>query len=317
MKKRLLCSLLVLVIISQPVFASDLPSGENIRIAIIDTGISTLAISSEQVEQGYNYMSESMDTEDEIGHGTAIAGLIVGSVAANVPGTAPNAKLVPLVYQIKDENGKIQKADQEAVARAIRDAIDVYGCRVINLSVGTTMESMLLREAVEYAEEKNALIISSVGNRNVENPDCLYYPAAYPTVIGVGSVSKKEQVSKFSQRNESVMLVANGEKIWTASREGRPLLTNGTSFATAFVSGAVAVLLSAYPKLTAAKVRQILCESAKDIQEVGYDTDSGWGILQLEEALAKAVNEGKRQIELCKGPGCHRKNNQERCDLIR
>lgn len=291
MRKRLICSLLALVIISQPVFASDLPTGKDIKIAIIDTGISTKAINSGQLVQGYNYIKKNKDTEDKIGHGTAIAGLIAGSSSANLTGIAPKAKLVPLVYQTNDADGNIKKGNYEMVARAIRDAVDIYGCRIINLSVGTTEESMLLRKAVEYAEEKNVVVISSVGNKNEKNPDSLYFPAAYPTVIGVGSVNKKGQVSDFSQRNKSVMLVAPGERIWTVSQNGRSLLTNGTSFATAFVSGAAAALLYARPELTAAEVRSILYRSAKDIEETGYDTDSGWGILNLDKALTLAIED--------------------------
>ncbi len=291
MRKRLMCSLLALVIFSQPVFASELPTGKDIKIAIIDTGISTKAINSKQLEQGYNYIEENTDTEDKIGHGTAIAGLIAGSSSTNLSGIASNVKLVPLVYQTKDQNGNIKKGNHEILAKAIRDAVDVYDCCIINLSVGTTMESTLLRDAVEYAEEKNVVVISSVGNTNKKSPDSLYYPASYPTVIGVGSVNKKGRVSDFSQRNKSVMLVAQGEKIWTVSIGGKALLTNGTSFATASVSGAAAVLLSSNPKLSAEEVRSILYKSATDILESGYDTDSGWGILNLDEALTLATED--------------------------
>lgn len=286
MKRELICILLILVLFSQAAFASNLTTEENIlpedniKIAIIDTGISTRAIAPEQIEQGYNYLNGSTDTEDKIGHGTAVAGIIAGSSSANVKGIAPMAKLVPLVYQTRDEYGKVQKGNQAMIAVAIRDAVDLYGCRIINLSIGTTVDSKLLREAVDYAEEKNAVVISSVGNRTLEGQGCLYYPAAYPTVIGVGSVNKRGRISDFSQRNESVMLVAQGEKIWTASKEGKPLLTNGTSYAAAYVSGVAAALLSAHPELTAAEVRHILCGSATDIQTVGYDIDSGWGILK-------------------------------------
>lgn len=291
MRKRLICSLLALVIFFQPVFASDLPTGKDIKIAIIDTGISTKAINSSQIETGYNYVKKDTDTEDKIGHGTAIAGLIAGSASANLAGIAPKAKLVPLVYQTKDASGNVQKGNAGMVSQAIRDAVDIYGCRIINLSVGTTQESTLLRKAVEYAEKKNVVVVSSVGNKNANNPDSLYFPASYPTVIGVGSVNKKGRVSDFSQRNKSVMLVAMGERVWTVSTNGKALLTNGTSFSTAFVSAAAAALLSVRPELTAAEVRNILCKSATDILEPGYDIDSGWGILNVEKALSMALKD--------------------------
>lgn len=309
MKKRLLCCWLVFSLFSPLAVAADLPAQENIRIAIIDTGISSNAIAPGQLVQGYNYLEGNADTEDKIGHGTAIAGLLAGATSARVTGISPQAKLVPLVYQTKAENGKVQKGNQEVIARAIRDAVDVYGCRVINISVGTTLGSKLLREAVDYAEEKNVVVISSVGNSNQENPEVLYYPAAYPTVIGVGSVNKRGQVSDFSQRNESVMLVAAGEKIWTTSPDGKSLLTNGTSFAAAFVSGAAALLLFAHPELTAAEVRHILCGSAADIQASGYDTDSGWGILQMDAALDWAA-QGRQFRDVSADSWCFTAINQ-------
>ncbi|NLV20726.1 MAG: S8 family serine peptidase [Syntrophomonadaceae bacterium] len=303
MKKRILSSLLILLLFTPGAFAAELPTGENIRVAIIDTGISAKAINSAQLEQGYNYLEENTDTEDRIGHGTAVAGLLAGAPSARVTGITSQAKLVPLLYQTKDENDKVQKGNQEMIARAIRDAVDLYGCRVINISVGTAMESTFLREAVDYAEEKNVVIVSSVGNNNVDNPVLLYYPAAYPTVIGVGSVNQWGRVSAFSQRNESVMLVATGENIWTISPEGKQLLVNGTSVAAPFVSGAAAALLSAHPDLTAAQVRNLLCGSATDILTSGYDPDSGWGILQMDTALEWAA-QGRRFRDVATDSWC-------------
>ncbi len=231
-----------------------------------------------QLDQG-----PDLSTEDKIGHGTAIAGIIAGSSDVKVKATAPVAKLVPLVCQTKDADGKTQKASLEVVAHAVWDAVDVYGCRIIILSAGTTVDNTVLSEAIAYAEEKSSVVISAVGNENKTKPKDLYYPAAYSTVIGVGSVNKKGKVSNFSQRNGSVMLVAIGEKVWTVSRTGNPLLVSGTSYAAAYVCGAAAKLLSARPGLTPEEVRQTLCNTAADICKDGYDTDSGWRLLQLEE----------------------------------
>ncbi len=285
MRKCLISFMLAMALFWQPVFASHIPAGKNIKIAVIDTGISSGAISAEQLGKGYNYILKNDDTEDKSGHGTAVAGLIAGSAPAGITGIAPGAELIPLVFQTKDVRDNLQKGNQELVARAIRDAVDVYGCRVINLSIGTASENKLIEKAVEYAESKNVVVVASAGNINPDNTECVCYPAAYPTVIGVGSVNKKGRISRFSQRNESVKLVAQGEKIWTVSKKGKPLVANGTSFAAASVSGAAAALLSACPQLTAAEVRKFLCGSATDIYETGYDTGSGFGILNLEKAL--------------------------------
>lgn len=281
MKKKLLCGFISLLLLFQPVFASEVPADNSIKIAVIDTGISAAAITDGKVEQGYNYILDNTDTEDRIGHGTAIAGIIVGSSSGKVTGIAPDARLIPLVCQTKDADGRVQKGTPEVIARAVRNAVDVYGCRIINLSLGTTEDNAILREAIEYAEEKNAVVISAVGNENKRKPENLYYPAAYSTVIGVGSVDKKGKVSNFSQRNSSVLLAAPGEKIWTVSQNGNPLLVSGTSYAAAYVSGAAATLLTTFPELTATGVRRILCDYTEDICETGYDTDSGWGIIRF------------------------------------
>lgn len=285
MRKRLICILLALLIFFQPVLASDQSTGTDIKVAVIDTGISTKAIHAELVAEGYNYIYENNDTEDKIGHGTAIAGIITESSDSALSETVTGVTLVPFIIQTTDGSGKVQKGSPEMLAQAIRDAIDIYGCRVINISIGTTVESTALSEAVEYAEENNAVIISSVGNKNGKDPGSLYYPAAYPTVIGVGSVNKNGRVSGFSQRNESLMLVAPGEKIWTVSKNGKALLTSGTSYAAAFVTAAAAALLYACPELTAEEVRSILCDTATDILGPGYDISSGWGILNSEKAM--------------------------------
>ena len=178
MKKRLLCGLLAFLLFAPSAAAADLPAQGNIRIAIIDTGISSIAIGSGQLVQGYNYLQESNNTEDHIGHGTAVAALLTGASSAHVVGISPRAKLVPLVFQTRDKNGKVKRGNQDVFARAIRDAIDIYGCRVINISVGTSLGSKLLREAVDYAEEKDVVVISSVGNSNKEKPELLYLSAA-------------------------------------------------------------------------------------------------------------------------------------------
>ncbi len=256
-----------------------------VKIAVIDTGISTSAIDSEKIGQGYNYIEDNEDTEDLIGHGTAIAGILVGDRLENVKGIIPNALLIPLVCQTKDRDNKVTAGNHEILARAIRDAIDLFDCRIINISNGVVEESAILHEAVKYAEEKNVLVIASVGNSQKENPNALYYPAAYSAVIGVGSVNSRGQISTFSQRNQSVNIMAEGEKIWTISKNGKQLMTQGTSYATAYVTGAVATLLSTRPTLTANQVRNILYGSAKDIHTKGYDTDSGWGIIQMTKAL--------------------------------
>ncbi|SHI89099.1 S8 family serine peptidase [Lutispora thermophila] len=66
---------------------------DKIRIAIIDTGISSVAISADNLKEGHNYILPNNSTEDDIDHGTAVAGIIVGSEKAGIEGIMPNSRV--------------------------------------------------------------------------------------------------------------------------------------------------------------------------------------------------------------------------------
>ena len=80
---------------------STSPESDAVVIAMLDTGISTTAIASSCLREGYNYVTDSGDTEDRINHGTATASIIAGCASAKVTGLAPDALLIPLVVADK------------------------------------------------------------------------------------------------------------------------------------------------------------------------------------------------------------------------
>ena len=219
---------------------------------------------------------------------TAVAGMILGVERVYIKGVAPKAKLVPLVIATKTADGDRLAGDSEVLAQAIYDAIDLYDCQIINISAGTLTTGEELQSAVDYAEEKGVVLISSVGNDNRRYPDNRYYPAAYETVLGVSALKRNGEVASFAQRNDSVFICAPGDRLKLASTtEGKTTFGSGTSYATAYVSGAVALLFSEDPELTPEDVRTILCKSADDLNQIGYDTISGWGALDMDAALLR------------------------------
>jgi len=125
-----------------PSFAAE---AEQLRVAIIDTGISETAINKENLIPGQNYILPDHDTSDTIGHGTAVASIIAGSKKAGIQGICPEIKLVPLVYYMKSEDGGIVKGDTDMLAQIIRDAVEFYKCRIINISSGVMTDTPALR----------------------------------------------------------------------------------------------------------------------------------------------------------------------------
>ena len=272
--KRWLLTILTLLLLTLPAHAAE----DGVRVAVIDTGISTAAVSPDSIAEGINYIRPQDDTEDKLGHGTAVSAIIVGSEAAPVTGICPTAQLVPLVTTSKDDEGKQVRGDTAMVAQAIYDAIDVYGCKIINISSGSTGGSSRLQEAVEYAERKGVLVISCAGNGQESNPGAIYYPGGYGSVICVGAANSDGTIAAFSQQNDTVDLLALGTDLRLASIKGTRIRGEGTSYATAIVTGAAAQLWTQNPDLTANEVRQILLDSTRTVD--------GWRVFDLEAALA-------------------------------
>ncbi len=95
MKKKIAALLLALCLLL-PVSVTAAAQEEPVRIAFIDSGISTRHIDETHIAPGRNYVFPEKDTEDRIGHGTATAGMVLGSEDQGVVGVCPTAVAVPL-----------------------------------------------------------------------------------------------------------------------------------------------------------------------------------------------------------------------------
>lgn len=251
MKK--IISLLCILLLLGGCKAENMNHDSKIVIALLDSGVSSSAIPSEHLLSGYNYVCDSDETEDLLSHGTAVASIILGCDSADVEPLAPNAYVVPLVIATMQDS-KIVPVSLETLAKAVRDSVDIYQADIINMSLGIQNDNKLLLEAVEYAEKKGVLVVSSVGNDGTEGKP--YYPASYDTVLSVGSHDKNGRESAFSQKGADVL--AQGEDIILASRKGKKYGTKGTSYATGFVSAKAAVYLAEHPAVSMDELRSYL-----------------------------------------------------------
>ena len=258
MKKRLfriLCIVLCLCLMVGIIATVEYVTRDPVIIGIIDTGISTNAIDSDHILEGRNYLDPSLSAEDTYGHGTAVASVILKEL--------PQAQFVHLVSNAYNK-GKIEQVDNDVFAGIIRDAVDVYHCQIINLSVGLILDKPSIREAVAYAEEKGVLVVASAGNDYAEGGEFVYYPADYETVLSVGSVNKKKnEISDFSQRGDWVDIYARGEEITIKTLSGDKRKSEGTSYSAALVTARAARLLQKNPNRTPAQLREKLLKKAK------------------------------------------------------
>jgi len=253
-----------------------------VRIAFIDSGISTKHIDGSRVLPGRNYVFPDSDTQDRIGHGTATAGLVLGAPDQGIPGVCPGALAVPLVVVDTYPSGTVKNGGTEALCRAIYDAVDEFRCGIINISLCTNDDSPELRRAADYAERRGVLVTAAAGNGG--RAGAPYYPAACGTVVSVGSFDKAG-AAEFSQDGVSVLADGVGLLSATNRNSDDPVSVTGTSYSCAVVTGLCARSLTAHPDAGPLSVRIALYEAAEDLLAPGFDTRSGWGRIRADAEL--------------------------------
>jgi len=157
---------------------------------------------------------------------------------------------------------------------------------VINLSLGSTSPNELIDGAIAEAVRLGSLVVAASGNSGEEGSPPSY-PAVDPHVFTVGATDEADQPAPFSSRSQSVDIAAPGVDIPVATALDMSWAPeDGTSFSSPLVAGAAAWLWTVRPDLDASQVAEILRESARDVGPPGYDTATGYGILDMAAALA-------------------------------
>lgn len=210
-------------------------SNETVTIAVIDSGICAghpdLA---GRISAGYDFVDDDNDPTDTFGHGCGVAGVIAANSnnGVGIAGVAPNVTIMPL--RVLDSSGIGNYAN---ISAAIIYATD-NGADIINLSLAGTTFSQIMADAVNYAVERGVTVVASAGN---QASDGIFYPAAFPSVISVGSVDPDLNQSSFSNFGANVDIYAPGRDILTTSINGDYEFMSGTSFAAPMVAGLLAI----------------------------------------------------------------------------
>ena len=267
----------------------------NVVVAIVDSGIDfthpDLAanewLNKKPVNgdpHGWDFVADSGEIIDEHGHGTAVAGIVAasGNNQVGVTGVMWRASLMSL--RVLDSTGN---GDVAAAIEAIDYAVD-HGAQVINLSWGTTGQSLALKDAIKRAIQHGVVVVCSAGNSAQDVDSTPYYPAAFniPDLIAVAASDGFDQLTSWTNfGRKSVSIAAPGVDILTTQRGGGYSTVSGTSAAAPLVSGVAGLLKSASPWLNPHAINQALNNGARQEASLAGKIQSG-GVLSAGGAFS-------------------------------
>jgi hypothetical protein len=266
------------------------PPGPGVPVTMIDSGVdlSHPEFLGRPDTTALNTQTFSA-TEDEL-HGTATASVAaapanVGSDAANpsMEGIYPQAKLQ--IWDASPDGLLTVGGEIDGLAAAAR-----RGRTVINLSLGGFDRIAVEEHAILAAFGAGSVIVASAGNdRQQGSPRS--FPASFAHVLTVGATDESNRATYFSSSSPDMDLAAPGQdmivavpKMWDVS--GYESL-DGTSFSAPLVSGAAAAVWTARPTLTNTQLFEVMRRSAHQVSGRGWNRNTGYGILDVNAALAR------------------------------
>jgi subtilisin family serine protease len=220
--------------------AWDFTRGSSIVVAVLDTGVDGGHPDLQgAILPGFNVVDPAAGPVDDNGHGTAVAGIIAARTnnRAGIAGICWTCSILPVKVLGADGTG-----DTAQVAAGIVRAADAHA-RVISMSLGGPADDQALDQAVSYAAGKGAILVAAAGNNGASTP---FYPAANPNVISVAATDESDRLYSWSNFGSWVQVAAPGCNA-APGLSGNYVMFCGTSSATPFVSGIVALLLSEQP----------------------------------------------------------------------
>lgn len=285
--------------------ADRIANGSGVTVALLDSGVMGQRVDlTGQVTTGPDYAG-GIEQPGETGwgeHGTCMASIIAGHGRGGgngMLGAAPGAHVLSVRVIRDDDAPDIGGATKDAtpISDGIKYAVD-HGAQVISMSLGGSdaggaTDSTPEADAIRYALDHNVVVVVAAGN-SADKGDAIQFPGAERGVITVAAVDSAGRHAAFSTTGWDVAVAAPGVNLPcdAADSDDEYMLGDGTSQATAYVAGIVALIVSEHRNLSPAQVRDILEQTARNKPAGGRNDQYGFGIVDPVAALkaAQTVN---------------------------
>ena len=254
---------------------------DDVVIAVLDTGVQLDHPDLKgRIAKGVNLVGEG-DPEDDVGHGTHVAGIIAATVnnGEGVAGLSWHGRIMPV--KVLDSTGS---GTTYSVAEGIIWATD-HGADVINMSLGNYASAEFLHDAIRYAYNHGVVLVAASGNDNTDQPG---YPAAYPEVIAVAATDAGDNRAPYSNYGDYIDVAAPGDAIASTYPDNQYAALSGTSMASPHVAALAGLIKSVNPELTNEEIADIMRKTAVDLGDKGRDVYFGYGRIDIMRALEAA-----------------------------
>jgi subtilisin family serine protease len=263
--------------------------GENIRVAVLDTGIDARHPDlADAIDRARDFTASWHGSSDRQGHGTHVAGTIAARAnEVGVIGVAPLCRLLIAKVLGDDSSGT-----SGSVAAGVDWAVD-SGADILSMSLGSPQPATEIHAAIRRAVAKGKFVICAAGNDGRDRS--VGYPARWEETVAVGAVNRTGSVARFSSRGPEVDICAPGQDVLSTFPGGRYAKLSGTSMATPFVAGVVALMLAkhrarggATPVNNHSQLVEHLKRTARDAGPAGHDPAYGYGLIDPASVVGQS-----------------------------
>lgn len=247
--------------------------GTGIIVGVVDTGVDNAHVDLKDQVIYREDFSGSGHAGDRNGHGTHCSGTI-GSINRAI-GVAPGCKLVHCKGLSDGGSG-----GGRGIAAAMMKCAE-KGAKIISMSLGSSGLDSFIDGAGKELTAAGILICCAAGNSGGNTP-AIDYPGRLPWAISVAALQPNLEVASFSSGGEGIETSAPGTNIWSCRTGGGYQQMSGTSMATPFAAGVLALYesclkLKGKPPSTAAIIQEILKSDSMDVGGTGVDRRTGNG----------------------------------------